>query len=82
LEKQRKAWLNQLDPGSHFHRIFDCIPGVQFFAKDQFGRTMFVSTQAGLSKFKFEQNTQTSSHERTRDKAVYSIPWQKTSPVK
>jgi AraC-like DNA-binding protein len=44
LEKQRKAWLNQLDPGSHFHRIFDCIPGVHFFAKDQFGRTMFVSS--------------------------------------
>ncbi len=43
LEKERKAWLDQLDPGAHFHRIFDCIPGVEFFAKDQFGRTMFVS---------------------------------------
>ncbi|RFC43903.1 MAG: hypothetical protein DVB28_001298 [Verrucomicrobia bacterium] len=43
LEKERKAWLSQIDPGAHFHRIFDCIPGVEFFAKDQFGRTMFVS---------------------------------------
>jgi AraC-like DNA-binding protein len=44
LEKERKAWLTQLDPGAHFHRIFDCIPGVEFFAKDQSGRTMFVSS--------------------------------------
>jgi AraC-like DNA-binding protein len=44
LEKDRKLWLNQLDSGAHFHRIFDCIPGVHFFAKDQFGRTMFVSS--------------------------------------
>jgi len=43
LERDRKAWLGQLDPGAHFHRIFDCIPGVEFFAKDRFGRAMFVS---------------------------------------
>ena len=44
LEKERKAWLAQIDPCAHFHRIFDCIPGVHFFAKDQFGRAMFVSS--------------------------------------
>ena len=43
LERERKAWLGQLDPRAHFHRIFDCIPGVEFFAKDRFGRAMFVS---------------------------------------
>ncbi len=36
--------MDRLDPGGHFHRIFDGIPGVEFFAKNQFGRTMFVSS--------------------------------------
>ncbi len=42
--RPRAAWVDRLDPGAHFHRIFDCIPGVEFFAKNQMGRTMFVSS--------------------------------------
>jgi AraC-like DNA-binding protein len=43
LEKERAAWLAKLDPASHFHRIFDHIPGVNFFAKYRKGRTMCAS---------------------------------------
>ena len=44
LEKERAEWLTKLDTGGVFHRIFDYIPGVNFFAKDQQGRTMFASS--------------------------------------
>lgn len=44
LEKERADWLAKLDPGNHFHRIFDHIPGVNFFVKDSKGRTMFASS--------------------------------------
>lgn len=44
LEKERSAWLAKLEPSGHFHRIFDYIPGVNFFAKDHLGRTMFASS--------------------------------------
>ena len=43
LEKQRALWIAELAPESLFHRIFDHIPGVNFFAKDRLGRTMFAS---------------------------------------
>jgi AraC-like DNA-binding protein len=44
LKKERAAWLAKLDACGHFHRIFDYIPGVNFFAKDHLGRTMFASS--------------------------------------
>jgi len=44
LEKERAVWLARLDTGGLFHRIFDYIPGVNFFAKDHLGRTMFASS--------------------------------------
>ena len=44
LEKESAAWLTKLDPANHFHRIFDHIPGVNFFVKDSKGRTMFASS--------------------------------------
>ena len=44
LEKERAAWVTKLDSRGHFHRIFDYIPGVNFFAKDHLGRTMFASS--------------------------------------
>jgi AraC-like DNA-binding protein/PAS domain-containing protein len=44
LEKERAVWLTKLDPANHFHRIFDHIPGVNFFVKDSKGRTMFASS--------------------------------------
>jgi AraC-like DNA-binding protein len=43
LEKERREWLAKLDPASHFHTLFDHLPGVYFFAKDRRGRTMFAS---------------------------------------
>ena len=43
LQKERIKWIASLSPCAHFHRIFDFIPGVYFFAKDRSGRTMFVS---------------------------------------
>jgi len=46
LEKERAVWLTNLDTGGLFHRIFDYIPGVNFFAKDHLGRTM--STSSGI----------------------------------
>ena len=43
LEAQRGAWVATLAPGSLFHKLFDHLPGVFFFAKDRAGRTMFAS---------------------------------------
>lgn len=43
LKKERAGWIAQLSPASHFHTLFDHIPGVFFFAKDRKGRTMFAS---------------------------------------
>ena len=39
----RSDWVASLDPASHFHRIFDYIPGLHFFAKNEEGRLMFAS---------------------------------------
>ena len=39
----RAAWLGRLDPMQLFHRLFDHIPGVYFFAKDHDGHIMFAS---------------------------------------
>ncbi len=41
--RKRDAWLRELAPEGLFHRLFDHIPGVYFFAKDAAGRAMFVS---------------------------------------
>lgn len=43
LKLARANWLRQLSPSSHFHTLFDHIPGVFFFAKDREGRTMFAN---------------------------------------
>lgn len=43
LERERARWVASLDPRFLFHRLFDHVPGVVFFAKDRAGRTMFVS---------------------------------------
>lgn len=42
-KRQRQAWLAAIDPADHIHRLFDHIPGVYFFAKNQDGRLMFAS---------------------------------------
>lgn len=41
--QQRTRWLATLAPHSLFHRLFDHIPGVYFFAKDRQGHLMVTS---------------------------------------
>ena len=43
LAHERAAWLRQLAPESSFHRIFDYLPDLTFFAKDARGRLMVAS---------------------------------------
>ncbi len=43
LRKERAQWMAGLHPDHLFHKLFDHIPGVFFFAKDRAGRTMYVS---------------------------------------
>jgi AraC-like DNA-binding protein len=38
----RDAWLAQIAPDSLFHRLFDCLPGVRFFAKNRRGEIMIL----------------------------------------
>jgi AraC-like DNA-binding protein len=43
LLAKRDAWLPEIDPASLFHRLFDLIPSVYFFAKNADGELMFLS---------------------------------------
>ncbi len=43
LALERAAWLRQIAPESLFHRIFDYLPDLTFFAKDARGRLMLAS---------------------------------------
>ncbi|MDD4868954.1 MAG: helix-turn-helix domain-containing protein [Kiritimatiellae bacterium] len=43
LLAKREAWLREIDPTHLFHRLFDVIPGVYFFAKNKQGEMMFFS---------------------------------------
>lgn len=40
---RRDEWLDAIAAESHFHRLFDLLPGVHFFAKNRQGETMFSS---------------------------------------
>jgi hypothetical protein len=40
LLAKRDAWLGEIDPAHLFHRLFDVIPGVHFFAKNRKGELM------------------------------------------
>lgn len=42
-KQKRAAWVARLDPTHLFHRLFDHVPGVHFFAKNRDGRLMFAS---------------------------------------
>ncbi|MBP6783376.1 MAG: AraC family transcriptional regulator [Verrucomicrobiales bacterium] len=42
-ERERDEWVAAIDPLSHFHRLFDHIPGLHFFAKNREGHLMFAS---------------------------------------
>lgn len=39
----QEAFLRRVGPASAFHRVFDVIPGLHFFAKDRKGRLLFMS---------------------------------------
>lgn len=41
--RERDRWVTVLAPASLFHRLFDHIPGVFFFAKNRDGHIMFAS---------------------------------------
>jgi PAS domain S-box-containing protein len=43
LTRERATWLRRLAPESLFHRIFDYLPDLTFFAKDARGRLMVAS---------------------------------------
>jgi AraC-like DNA-binding protein len=45
LERERDAWLATVKPAGLFHRLFDHLPGLFFFAKDKKGRFMFASRE-------------------------------------
>jgi AraC-like DNA-binding protein len=51
LEK-RADWLRRADPGFLFHRLFDLIPGISFFAKNRNGEMMFASRNI-LNRYHF-----------------------------
>jgi AraC-like DNA-binding protein len=53
---QREAWLRQIDPASLFHRLFDALPGLQFFAKNRRGELMFVNRE-NFEKFRTADET-------------------------
>ncbi|RBP43823.1 PAS domain-containing protein [Roseimicrobium gellanilyticum] len=39
----RDSWLQEIAPTSLFHTLFDSLPGLHFFAKNQRGEIMFLS---------------------------------------
>lgn len=43
LLQKRDVWLGEIAPAYLFHRLFNTIPGVYFFAKNREGEVMFVS---------------------------------------
>jgi AraC-like DNA-binding protein len=42
-EAVRDTWMAEIEPTTHFHRLFDYIPGLHFFAKNREGHLMFAS---------------------------------------
>lgn len=46
----RAEWVARLGPESHFHLLFDHIPGVAFFAKDRDGHLLYASSSL-LSRY-------------------------------
>jgi AraC-like DNA-binding protein len=42
-QSERSDWLASIAPPDHFHRLFDHVPDVYFFAKNRDGKLMFAS---------------------------------------
>jgi len=43
VTEQQVSFVEQISPESHFHRVFDGLPNIHFFAKNLAGETMFFS---------------------------------------
>ncbi len=43
-EAEQARFLKEIAPYWHFHRVFDGLPGIYFFAKNQAGETLFCSS--------------------------------------
>lgn len=56
-EALRANWLASLDHTSGFARLFDCIPGVHFFAKNREGHVMFAS-QSLLERYSMSDESE------------------------
>jgi hypothetical protein len=41
--RHRDEWSRSIDPSYLFHKLFDFLPGVHFFAKNLKGECMFAS---------------------------------------
>jgi AraC-like DNA-binding protein/PAS domain-containing protein len=54
---KRAAWLREIDPSSLFHKLFDLLPGLHFFAKNSEGETMF-SSRGILDLYGFSEETE------------------------
>lgn len=52
----RDLWFSQLDPSRQFQSLFDHIPGVYFFAKNEAGRLMFAS-RGLLARYQMSDET-------------------------
>ncbi|MCI0745568.1 MAG: AraC family transcriptional regulator [Verrucomicrobia subdivision 3 bacterium] len=56
LEK-REVWLRAIDPRYLFHKLFDFLPGLHFFAKNAEGQCMFASRSV-LDLYGFGEETE------------------------
>jgi AraC-like DNA-binding protein len=55
--RQRDGWMATLAPATLFHRLFDFIPGVSFFAKDRSGHIM-VATKGIMARYEMNDDAQ------------------------
>lgn len=55
--RKRSRWVAEIDPQWHFHRLFEHIPGVHFFAKDRDGRLMFA-TRGLLERYRMPDDSE------------------------
>ncbi|MBV6500172.1 MAG: HTH-type transcriptional activator RhaS [Prosthecobacter sp.] len=56
-KKAREDWMASLAPTGLFHRLFDHIPGVYFFAKNRTGHLMFAS-QGLLQRYQMNDDSE------------------------
>ena len=52
-QKRRKSLFNEINPTSRFYHLFDCVPGLSFFAKDRDG-VLLAANRHLVSFYGFE----------------------------